>query len=137
MVKITKKGMMEAIPGSAGILANIARKIGCDRSAVHAYVKKNPEFKELIRQEDEQVNDLAEAKLITKLNEGDMNAIKFRLMTKAKDRGYVERREVVNEGRGDSQVVFNTLVAFFRDKGLPLEEFEERLLKEESEEGKK
>ena len=98
MAKINKTKFKKAMEGSGGILANIARKLNVSRSAVTQFVQKHEDIRDLLIQEDENINDLAEAKLITKLNEGDMQAIKFRLITKAKSRGYVERQEVEHSG---------------------------------------
>jgi predicted transcriptional regulator len=98
MARITKANFKKALKGSGGIYSHVARKLGVSRQAVSQYIQKNPELMELIQQEEESINDLAESKLITKLNEGDNQMIKFRLTTKAKDRGYVERQEIVNSG---------------------------------------
>jgi predicted transcriptional regulator len=98
MARITKGNFKKALKGSGGIYSHIARKLGVTRSAITHYINKNPELREEINQEEESINDLAESKLITKLNEGDNQMIKFRLTTKAKDRGYVERQEIVNSG---------------------------------------
>src|SRR6056297_93961 len=98
MARITKGNFKKALKGSGGIYSHVARKLGVSRSAVTQYINKNPELRELIQEEEESINDLAESKLISKLNEGDNQMIKFRLTTKAKDRGYVERSEIVNSG---------------------------------------
>ena len=98
MAKINKTKFKKAMEGSGGILANIARKLNVTRQAVSQFVQKHEDIRDLLAQEDENINDLAEAKLVTKLNEGDMTAIKFRLTTKGKNRGYVERQEIQNSG---------------------------------------
>jgi hypothetical protein len=106
MVKITKTKFKKAMEGSAGILANIAKRLNVTRGAITLFVQRHKDIQELLDQEDESINDLAEAKLIQKLNDGDMKAIRFRLQTKAKNRGYVERQEVysnVNDMTTDAQ----------------------------------
>jgi predicted transcriptional regulator len=94
MARITKTNFKKAMEGSAGILANIARKLNVSRSAVTQFVQNNPDIQEMLKEEEESINDLAEAKLIQKLNEADIHAIKFRLTTKAKNRGYIEKQEI-------------------------------------------
>ncbi len=43
--------------------------------------------------------DLAEGKLYSKINEGNMTAIIFYLKCKAKDRGYIERGQIEVTGK--------------------------------------
>ena len=107
MAKINKKKFVKAMEGSGGILANIARKLNVSRSAVTQFVQNHEDIRDLLAQEDENINDLAEAKLITKLNEGDMQAIKFRLTTKGKYRGYVERQELEHIGDNNFKIDIN------------------------------
>jgi predicted transcriptional regulator len=94
MAKITKMNFKNAVVGSAGILSNIAKRLNVTRSAVTQYVARNPDVLELLKEEDEGINDLAEVKLINKINDGDMRAIRFRLRTKAKHRGYIETQNI-------------------------------------------
>ena len=127
MAKINKKNFIKAMEGSGGILANIARKLGVTRQAVSVFVQKNEDIQELLAQEEENINDLAEAKLVTKLNEGDMQAIKFRLTTKAKHRGYVERQEIDHSGEHKVNLI---TAADFRDAWQKKKELDAKKSKE-------
>jgi AcrR family transcriptional regulator len=99
MTKLNKRNVKKAIPGSAGILAHIAKRLNVSRATICLFVKKHADIRELLQEESERINDIAEAKLIQKIEEGDNHMIKFRLMTKAKDRGYFERQEVEHSGQ--------------------------------------
>jgi hypothetical protein len=46
--------------------------------------------------EDERLNDITEMKLMENIKNNDTTAIIFRLKTKGKHRGYIERTENVN-----------------------------------------
>jgi predicted transcriptional regulator len=115
MARINKKKFITAMVGSGGILANIARKLDVSRQAVSHFVQKNKDIQDLLAEEDEQINDLAEAKLITKLNEGDMQAIKFRLTTKAKHRGYIERSEINYSGETTTTFKTDNLIDIWKE----------------------
>jgi predicted transcriptional regulator len=98
MTRITKTNFKKAMDGSGGILAHIAKKLGVGRSAVTQYVQRHKDVQELLKEEEESINDLAESKLIQKINEGNTKMIKFRLVTKARNRGYIEKQEVEYTG---------------------------------------
>jgi hypothetical protein len=98
MAKITKKNFEEASKSSGGVLAIIAKRLKVSRSAITQFCKKNEWTNEIIEQENESINDLAESKLVENINKGDQRAIEFRLKTKGKHRGYIERQEIVNSG---------------------------------------
>ncbi|RLA87426.1 MAG: hypothetical protein DRG40_00300 [Deltaproteobacteria bacterium] len=90
--------VLEAIEGTYGIKTIIARKLGCHRVTVNRYLKRHPRLAEAVREEREKLKDLAEAKLIEQLQDGQPWAVKYVLSTLGKDRGYVERQEHVVSG---------------------------------------
>jgi hypothetical protein len=57
-------------------------------------MKEYPEIAEAISDANEEVNDVAELKLYDAIKRGEAWAICFRLKTKAKNRGYVEKAEL-------------------------------------------
>jgi len=92
--------VLEAIKDSAGIVSNVARKLGCDWHTARRYIDEYISTKLAFQGEMERVNDLAEVKLIEQIQSGEAWAIKYRLSSKAKDRGYVERQEIAGvEGK--------------------------------------
>lgn len=90
----TAEQFINAIVGSGGIISTIAKRIGCDWHTAKKYCDTMPTVKRAYDAECESVLDLAEVRLIKKIDEGDMGAIKYILSTKGKKRGYTERQEI-------------------------------------------
>ncbi len=84
----------KAIAGSRGIMQAIADKAGCSRQTLYNALKKWPELAESIRVESEALVDLAESRLVTQVENGEIRAILFTLETKGKDRGWTKRQEL-------------------------------------------
>lgn len=85
-----------AIANTGGIITIIAKNVGCDWHTAKKYIMAHPNVKRAYDAECEGILDLAESKLINLMQNSDFPAIKFYLMTKGKNRGYVERQEVSN-----------------------------------------
>jgi hypothetical protein len=83
-----------AIPGTAGIVSAIAKRVGCDWHTAKRYIAKYPTVQRAYDDEAEKVLDLAETKVIEAINTGDMGTARWYLSTKGKNRGYAERREI-------------------------------------------
>lgn len=94
-IKHTKNEYKEAIKNSGGILAVAAQKLGISRGAASLYVNKpgNEDLIQLLKEEKEQMMDMAENKLFKLIEQGDFQAIKFYLVSQAKARGYVDKVE--------------------------------------------
>ena len=88
-----KSDIKNAIAGSGGYISEIARRLGCDWHTADRYIKLHELTAEL-QIEDEVANDRAELKLMEAIERGEIAAIIFRLKTKAKKRGYIERQEI-------------------------------------------
>ena len=92
--KYTAEQMIDALAESMGMISPAARKLGCSRTTIRRYLAEYPEIAEAIEDANEEVNDIAELKLLDAIKRGEAWAICFRLKTKAKNRGYVERAEL-------------------------------------------
>jgi predicted transcriptional regulator len=92
--KYTAEQMIDALAKSMGMISPAARKLGCSRDTIRRYLAENAEIKQVIEDADEEVNDIAELKLLDAIKRGEAWAICFRLKTKAKHRGYSERAEL-------------------------------------------
>jgi len=90
MVKITKQGFINATRNSGGIQSVIAKRLGVGRSTITEYIHRHAWTNKHIFQAEEEINDLAETKLIENIDKGELRAIEFRLKTKAKNRGYAD-----------------------------------------------
>ena len=88
-----KSEIKKAIDGSGGYMSEIARRLGVDWHTADKYVKQFDLTSDLLI-EDEKATDRAEIKLMEAIEAGEIAAIIFRLKTKAKKRGYVERQEI-------------------------------------------
>lgn len=93
MLKLRKRDVKKAIEGSGGYISEIAKKLNCNWHTAKVWIDRF-DLTELVKQEDECLNDLAEMKLIENIKKGDTAAIIFRLKTKGKARGYVEKVEL-------------------------------------------
>lgn len=90
--------VIEALNRAHGIVTAAARHLGCSARTVYRYVERYPEVKQAKADIHERLIDLAEGKLLSKINEGNMTAIIFFLKCQAKDRGYVERASLELSG---------------------------------------
>ena len=107
--KFTAKEVADACEGTAGIMVLVAKKLGCDRSTVWRYAKRYKSVRDALYQADEAATDLAEAKSIKLIDAEYWPAIKHRLDTKGKDRGYAERTEITGADRGPLEYADATL----------------------------
>lgn len=98
-----KSDIKKAIEGSGGYISEIARRLKCDWHTADKYIKEFELSEDLIV-EDERATDRAEIKLMQAIEDGEIAAIIFRLKTKGKKRGYVERQEVTGAG-GDKVII--------------------------------
>ena len=96
----TAKEIIDACEGTAGIMALVAQKLGCDRSTVWRYAQRYVTVRDALRQADEAATDMAEAVAIKLIKAEYWPAIKHRLDTKGKDRGYAERTEITGAEGG-------------------------------------
>ena len=81
----------EALTLAAGIKAEAARRLGCTRNTVNAYIKRYPEVEEAWYEARETVLDLAQSKLQAAVERGEWEAVRYTLSTLGKDRGFTTR----------------------------------------------
>ena len=96
--RYTAQQIVDALKATKGMIYYAADRLGCHPDTIRNYGKRYASVRDEMDKQDGMVNDLAELKLIQAINAGDLGAIKYRLSTKAKDRGYVERSEVQHSG---------------------------------------
>lgn len=93
-----------ALEQNGGIKAAAARMLGCSRTTLYAFLNRHPALQEFLAGVDEEVKDLAEAKLIELIRNGDSSAIRFFLERKGRDRGYSHRVESTGPNGGPMEV---------------------------------
>lgn len=92
--KYTMEQVLAAIKDSHGIITTIAKRLGCSWSKGRDSIDRWETTRKAFEDEIEQILDLAESKLFTSINNGDVQSAKWILSTKGKKRGYTERQEV-------------------------------------------
>ena len=105
----------DAIIKCGGMQAHAAKMLGVNRSTLANRVRKSSVLREAIEESRERMLDIAESKLIEKVNAGDLGAICFFLKCQGKQRGYIEKAQiehsggVKNEGPPELTIVLNKI----------------------------
>jgi hypothetical protein len=88
--KIKTSAFLKHVKDSGGILLIVAKHLGVERQSLYLWLNKNPTFWQYVQQERQKITDIAESKLISKLNDGEVWAIKYVLGSHVigKSRGY-------------------------------------------------
>lgn len=86
--------IIDALKATKGMIYLAADRLGCSHNTIYNYAKRYASVKAELEKQDGVVNDTAELKLFQAIHNGEPWAIKYRLSTKGKDRGYVERQEI-------------------------------------------
>lgn len=108
----TKKQIANALQKTAGNVALAARELKCSRSTIYRKIEQFPDLGEILEDAREELVDIAESKLRQQVMNGNMTAIIFTLKTQGKQRGYVERQEIV----GDINIKNKGYVGFTPDE---------------------
>lgn len=116
-----KKAVLETLKKSMGIISTACEKAGIGRTTFYEYMKTDPEFKAEVEAINERSIDFVESKLFEKMSgvrvQGQNGvyaippsdtALIFYLKTKGKNRGYVERQEVMINPDQDIDVGYGT-----------------------------
>lgn len=83
-----------AIKESGGFISQIAKSLGITHQAVSLYIKAHPELQELLQEFDDFYLDLSENVVLGKIKKGDLDAAKYYLTHKGKNRGYYTKSQV-------------------------------------------
>ena len=59
----TEEALLEAVPGSKGIIGHIAKRLGCEQGTVNRAIKRYPKFKKALSDEREVFIDELEGQL--------------------------------------------------------------------------
>lgn len=86
--RITRKKVLEVIPYSMGNHSTVAQRLNVSRAALCLFLKKNPDLREKIDEDEENMIDIAINQVGVKIKEGDIKTCKWYLENKAKHRGY-------------------------------------------------
>lgn len=118
----TAKDYVTAIEESYGIVSVVARKLGVSRSAVYRARDTYASVYQALIDARERMTDLAEGKLLEKINAGDRGSILFYLETQGKARGYCKKAEYeqvqINLNKPAHELTDAELEQLLRDRGL-------------------
>lgn len=93
--RYTFKEVKKALEEAKGFLTVAAASLGCTYITVLNYIDRFPELVEVRKEAREKMKDYAETTLLSKIQKGDVACLLFFLKCQAKDRGYIERQELV------------------------------------------
>jgi hypothetical protein len=89
-----KKGMIDALEKSLGIVTTAAKIVGINRGTHYDWLKDDEEYKAKVEALSDLVLDFAESQLHKQIKDGSGAATIFYLKTKGKKRGYIEAQEI-------------------------------------------
>ena len=98
--KFSQQQVIDALRETKGMIYLAAKRLGCDAKTIYNYRDRYPAVRAEMEQQDGEVDDAAEMVLYKAIMAGEPWAVQFRLRTKGKGRGYVERAEVTGPDNG-------------------------------------
>jgi hypothetical protein len=112
--KVTIEQIEQALIANGGWYTKAANALGVSHQAISKRVAKSERLQKAVEEVKAKYLDLAESKLLQKINEGDLGAICFYLKCQGKDRGYIERmqNEVTGKGGGPLKTESKVVVEF-------------------------
>lgn len=106
--KYTAEQFVAAIDGSGGIIATIAKRVGCDWNTAKKYIDKLPSVTRAYLDECERVTDAAESVLIRSIvDDKDIASAKWWLTRKGRDRGFADAVDVQQSGEVTLRIVYD------------------------------
>ena len=102
--KYTATEVRDALLETFGAVYLAADKLGCSYNTVYNYIDRHPSVRAAYEHEDGKTTDAAEVALRRAILNGEAWAIKYRLSTKGKGRGYTERQE--HTGKDGDPIAF-------------------------------
>ena len=102
---------IDAIPGTGGIKATIAARVGCEWHTADKYIKNYATVKKAYDDECERVADAAETNIINDIvTAKDIQTSKWYLTMKGGDRGYAPKQRQEVTGPGGGPLTFKEIV---------------------------
>jgi hypothetical protein len=84
----------QALEQARGNVTEAARALGYDRTTLYKRMYADPELMDIKNAVKEQTKDAIEGVLISSALSGDLTAVIFFLKTQARDRGYIETKQL-------------------------------------------
>jgi len=96
-----KKAMLEALRATLGIVTAAAEKTGIGRDNHYRWLREDADYATAVRDLEDVALDFAETALFRQIKDNDTAATIFFLKTKARHRGYIERKEMDVTSKGE------------------------------------
>lgn len=96
--KKKKEMMLTALEQGMGIVSSASKKANVSRTQHYFWMQEDADYKKAVEDITEMSIDLAEASLLSQIQNKNTSATIFYLKTKGKNRGYVERTEIIATG---------------------------------------
>lgn len=106
MPRYSDKVLEDALRKCQGMIYVAAKALGCSPNTIKARLEKSERLRALVEAESGYIDDVAELRLASAIINGEPWAIKYRLSTKGKSRGYTEKQEVEHSGNLGGGVIF-------------------------------
>lgn len=103
--ELNKEEFLTYLDKAAGLVATACRKANISRVTYYKWRNEDEEFAQKCDDIKELQKDAAEALILKKMKDGDTSMLIFYAKTQMKDRGYVERKELV--GRDGNDLIKN------------------------------
>lgn len=105
---VTEKQIADALEKTGGFISHAAKMLKVTHGAVSKRVSKSEHLQTVLADIKESRLDLAETKLMEKVNSADLGAICFYLKCQGKGRGYVEKQQLEHTGK-DGEPIKNSI----------------------------
>ena len=109
MTKLSVRKVLKAIPGTYGVITDIAKACNVSRLAIYNFIDKHPTLRNAITDETERIVDVAERQCVIKAAKGNMKAVELILTHKGKGRGYVKKQEIEHSGGFNQPITVNLI----------------------------
>ena len=106
------KTVLKAIEGCDAIVSNVAKKLNCEWHTAQRYLDKWETTRKAFNDESEINLDTTESMLMKKIKDGDTQAIKYKLSSHGRKRGYGEKVDVGLSGKVAMPRTFKEWVEF-------------------------
>lgn len=94
MPSYTDEQIITALRSCRGMVYVAANQLKCSPNTIKKRIEKSQKLKDVLEAETGFMLDTAELKLVSKVIDGDVGAIRYLLSCKGRDRGYGERLDV-------------------------------------------
>jgi len=81
-----------ALAECGGRVSDAAQKLGCDAHALRSRIEGSPDLQKILEHIREDQVDLAESRLMERIDKGELSAITFFLKCQGRRRGWVEKQ---------------------------------------------